>query len=332
MSYFKFSRFISFLFIPIFLFKDLPAIAHFSDIKEDNWTYQYVNKLKDKDIVKGFPGNKYKPNEYLTRSQFAVVLTKAFSLKEKQSDKKFIDDGEIPPWAHSYVYAAVNEGLISGDNENKFNPNKEIKRIELINILTLAAKVDLLDLTKVEAVLNIFSDRDKIPPWASRNVASAVAENLIILECNTNHLNPQDNTKRGEAAVLIYLVLEKIGKVKNISIPPGAKIVSSNIKKIRQPNLITRQPNLITIVIIILLLISFQLYILYRYDIYLIEDFIEILLDKKIESKFNLFHSFKSFIILMMILVFLLFISTQDLKRPISLQTKDLEQFIDELW
>ena len=245
MIYFRLLYIIIFLFVPGLLFKAFPAIASFSDTRNTNWSNQYINELANKNIVKGFPDNTYKPDEDITRAEFAVILKKAFSLKEEDVNIKFSDDKEIPEWAYSSIYAVVNQYLILGDSENKFNPNDKIKRIELINILTLATGVDLLaSETEVEPVLNIFRDKDQIPIWGRRNAASAVNENLIILHSNVNYLRPTDNAKRGEVAALTYLALEKLGKVKNLAIPDNTKIPGINK---------TKNPKIIIIIIIIIL-------------------------------------------------------------------------------
>lgn len=53
-----------------------PSTNSFSDVKSDYWAYSSIETIKNKGIVDGYGNGEYKPNQVITRAQFAKNLYK----------------------------------------------------------------------------------------------------------------------------------------------------------------------------------------------------------------------------------------------------------------
>lgn len=85
-----------------------------------------------------------------TRQQVAVYLGKAMNPNAQASTTSsltFIDREIIDATAMPYVQLLVSKGIISGDNNNRFNPRNSIKRVEMATICSKA--YDVLDAADV---------------------------------------------------------------------------------------------------------------------------------------------------------------------------------------
>lgn len=56
--------------------------------------------------------------------------------------EKFVDDGDIPEWAKSDVYALVKRGILRGYDDNTFRPNLTITRAEFATVLCKALELE----------------------------------------------------------------------------------------------------------------------------------------------------------------------------------------------
>lgn len=72
----------------------LPQWPPFRDIPRDRWSYQAVSYLYAWQIVSGFEDGTFRPENYLTRGELAVMLRKMFSLWPDQS--RFRDRNPFP--------------------------------------------------------------------------------------------------------------------------------------------------------------------------------------------------------------------------------------------
>ena len=50
----------------------------FSDVPSGHWACKYIKRLSELDITQGCGGNKYCPNDFVTRAQMAAFLARAF--------------------------------------------------------------------------------------------------------------------------------------------------------------------------------------------------------------------------------------------------------------
>ncbi|WP_141502547.1 NEAT domain-containing protein [Paenibacillus luteus] len=179
-----------------------PLATSFKDI-QGHWAEAAITKALSLGIVAGYEDGKFRPNGVITRSEFAVLISRALKLPASNTASTFNDGNLIPTWAKSHVESAVAAGLVGGYDDQTFRGSKQITRSELAVIIVRAAKLE----TKEDAALS-FADASAVPAWAKKEVAAAVAAGFIQGKGN-NTFDPNANATRAEALTLVMKLLEQ---------------------------------------------------------------------------------------------------------------------------
>lgn len=113
--------------------------ASFKDVSSDNTLSTEIDYLVERGIIKGYPNGTFKPNEYVTRAQVAVMITRALALKTTNVKNPKYQD---VPTSHIYykeIAATQNAGIF--DAAKKFNPNGTLTRADMAIVLQRAFKL-----------------------------------------------------------------------------------------------------------------------------------------------------------------------------------------------
>ena len=173
------------------------SAANLTDI-QGHWAQTTIQKLADAGVVAGNPDGTFKPNNSISRAEFASMVVKAFKLEAKPG-KIFSDTTNH--WAKDSIATANANGVVSGYGD-KFGPNDPITREQMAIMIVKAAK-----LAPAAAELT-FADAAKISTWAKNDVVTAFANKLI---AGSNGLfNPQSNATRAEAATVVSAGLKPV--------------------------------------------------------------------------------------------------------------------------
>lgn len=178
------------------LVKEKAPEAELTDIS-GHWAENNIKSLVALGAVNGYPDGTFKPDNHITRSEFTVILVKAFEL-EPRSGKVFADT--INHWAKDSITTAASYGIVNGYDENTFGPDDTITREQMAVMIVKAAK-----LTPVPGDLS-FADGHTISDWARESMAAAV-QNGIITGYPDNTVRPQGNATRAEAVTVIMNAL-----------------------------------------------------------------------------------------------------------------------------
>ncbi len=170
----------------------------FEDVK-DHWSKEFVESMAAKNVINGYEDKTFKPENKVTRGEFAKLLVETLELDKVDSTVKFADAKDH--WAKAYIQTAYEAGLITGYDENTFAPNEKITRAQMATMLGRAIESDK------KADLSEFNDSTFIPAWAKEAAAKAVGEELI--KGDNSSFRPNDNTTRGEATTVIYRLFNR---------------------------------------------------------------------------------------------------------------------------
>lgn len=177
----------------------------FSDIG-GHWAHDIIESMADSGIINGFEEDGavlFKPDENITRIQFAAIICKALGADVSAyggAELDFTDANEIQPWALDYVKTAVSLGYMNGRSDDDgasayFAPEAGIKRAEMFAVIARAADCG-------EAGELTCADKDEIPGWAVESFEKLTASGLISgFEDNT--VRPEALTTRAEAAAIV---------------------------------------------------------------------------------------------------------------------------------
>lgn len=104
----------------------------FVDINGDEWYAQSIAYMVNKGYVLGYPDGNFRPNDAITRAEFAVMASRFDNLAEN-SDASF-SDIEHGYWAASYIGSAVTKGWVTGYPDGTFRPENDITRAEVVTV------------------------------------------------------------------------------------------------------------------------------------------------------------------------------------------------------
>ena len=123
---------------------DTPSImlaSSFSDITSDRWSSLAIESVARANIISGYGDSTYRPEQYMSRQEFAVVADKFLHYQGYRTEDPpaldaihFSDQKFIAPWAQSSVRELATFGFINYSTTGLFNPEKYITRAEAAEI------------------------------------------------------------------------------------------------------------------------------------------------------------------------------------------------------
>lgn len=135
------------------------------DFKDaDGWYNAAINDVVKAGYMKGYPDGSFKPDQPITRAEFAAILSHV--LKDTTAPNPFKDTAGH--WAKDAIDKAYAQGIIKGYGDNSFRPDALVSRAEAV---AMANRTFRLQKTVVE---NPFTD---ISPdhWAYNDILTAVS-------------------------------------------------------------------------------------------------------------------------------------------------------------
>ena len=189
----------------------------FSDVPKDSREYKILIIIATRGIISGYEDGTFRPENPVTRAEFASMLEKTFDAKKVAESLKF---GDIPAdyWAVGAIDEATQTGFLKGYPQQIFQPTQKIPRVQVL--VSLASGLGLVPKSDPEKTLqNAYADANQIPQWARAKVAAATEIGLVFDNNGTGQpLNPNLEATRGDIALLMYQALEIAGAVEKI--PP----------------------------------------------------------------------------------------------------------------
>lgn len=189
-----------------------PPIA-FNDVPADFWGRRFIDVLSSRRIIKGFPDYSFRPNQPVTRAEFAAILQQAFENNTAKSTLKFKDVNETF-WGTPAINQAISTGFLKGYPNQIFQPEQKISRVQVL--VALVSGMNLKTPASPEKILQIYKDVKDIPQYATAKIASATVNGLVVNYPDTEILAPNKEATRAEVAAMIYQALVKMGRLEAI--------------------------------------------------------------------------------------------------------------------
>ncbi len=178
----------------------------FGDLGSAAWAKKAVEVLASKGILKGITEKKYAPQAGITRADFLYFLMRILGL-EKKFDVNF-SDVSSDAYYYKEIGIARKLGITGGTGGNKFNPDTEITRQDMMVMTVRALKLlNKLEVQGEASDLDRFADRALIVGYAAESAAALVKNGLMI--GSGGKLNPLGNTTRAEAALFLYRIYNR---------------------------------------------------------------------------------------------------------------------------
>jgi hypothetical protein len=108
--------------------------AVFRDIDPKDKDYHYIKEALEKGIIEGVSQSEFRPRDPLTRAQAITIMIRVLGFQDKAPTPgyatSFSDDRSIKAWARDGIYVAREIGLVTGDNQNRINPDDVMTKAE----------------------------------------------------------------------------------------------------------------------------------------------------------------------------------------------------------
>jgi hypothetical protein len=202
--------------IPLLSANSAFAQTTFNDVPTGYWAQTFIQELASRDIIKGFPDGGFRPNEPVTRAQFAAMVSKAVNKAPVRGGVSFVDVASNY-WAASAIQTSYTTGFLSGYPGNVFEPNQNIPRVQVL--VSLANGLNYSVSQAPETILQTYADASGIPNYARNSVAAATENRLVVNYPNVQFLNPNQTATRAEVAAFIYQALVRSGQANAIASP-----------------------------------------------------------------------------------------------------------------
>lgn len=177
----------------------------FNDLANVLWAKEAILVLHARGIISGYGNGLFAPDNNIKREEFIKLVVNAYYNNKEAGEVNFADVAD-DAWYYNSVGIAVNQGIISGIDENNFGSGMNITRQDMAVILYRVAGGKFT----VKDTENKFADDGKISDYAKEAVY-ALRDSGIINGVSDSQFAPDKNATRAETAVMLYRFMNSFG-------------------------------------------------------------------------------------------------------------------------
>ncbi|MBW4443149.1 MAG: S-layer homology domain-containing protein [Plectolyngbya sp. WJT66-NPBG17] len=202
---------------PMVMVAPASAQATFSDVASDNWASPFIQELASRNIIAGFPDGTFRPNDPVTRAQFAAILLKAFPNAPRVNTP--INFADVPGnyWGLQAIQNAYATGFLAGFPGGTFRPNDNIPRAQAL--VSLSNGLKFAGTQPADSLLQSYTDASSIPDYARNSIAAATERRIVVNYPDVRFLNPNQTATRADVAAFVYQALVSTGQVAAVQSP-----------------------------------------------------------------------------------------------------------------
>ena len=180
--------------------------ANFVDV-QGHWARPFIEALAAENILSGYLDRTFRPDQPVTRAQFAAMIEQAFDENNVQLSQKF-DSEAADYWA--------SRDFTNGRSSNRqLRLSDQLSKVQVL--VALANGLRLYPSGSVANTLNFYTDASKIPEYARDSVAAATQKGIVVNYPDVADLEPSKAVTRADVAAFIYQALVNEGVLAPIS-------------------------------------------------------------------------------------------------------------------
>lgn len=176
-------------------------VLPFVDVKDKDWFADAVRFVYENGLMVGTGGNKFSPSMNTTRGMLVTILYRYDGSPDVTGNNPFLDVKDDAYYAKAVTWAHKN-GIVAGIGSNRFAPESNITREQIVTILYRYAQYKDMDVSKLSD-LSKYADANKVSDYALEAMKWACA-NGIVHGTGDNHLSPRSEATRAQIAQLMY--------------------------------------------------------------------------------------------------------------------------------
>jgi hypothetical protein len=223
--------------------------ANFSDVN-NHWALPFIEALADQKIISGYSDGSFKPDQAVTRAEFAALVQAAFpNNRETRPQGYTFRDVSTKHWAYNKIQKAYKTGFMSGVTATNFAPDTKIPRVQAL--VTLTSGLNINPQGSTTTLLRAYRDAVDIPQYARDKIAAATEKRLVVNYPVIDTLRPNQITTRGEVAAFLYQAMVNKGEVPALDVSTnvnryivgattGGSTQSANLKVTKGQTIVVR--------------------------------------------------------------------------------------------
>ncbi len=223
-------RILQILLVLLFgMFMTTPAFAY-PDVDSTYWAAKQIEELTEKGVIVGYPDGTFKPDENVSRAEFASMAIKALG-QEHTTVAQPVTFTDIEPsfWAYDAIQKALYFDLISCPPLGEpFRPDDTVTRAESISVAVNALTTEQISNLKAKEVLSKrFTDVNEVPEWFLIPAGKAEILNMLVTIPSEDKAKVEANrpATRAEVTAILYNMMEQA------KLNPNAKLAEAMRKK-----------------------------------------------------------------------------------------------------
>jgi len=158
----------------------------FSDVARGAWYFDYLAIAYRYGLIVGFPDGTFRPNQPVTRQEFAVLLARTGNIIQGGT-LPYTDAANVCDWARDYVYTVLRRDLMHGDAAGTFRPQNSISRAEAAAAMCRILGRGDTTARSIEGVRDqvyIFQDASNVNAWHFYYVIEATNSHWFTMDGN----------------------------------------------------------------------------------------------------------------------------------------------------
>ncbi|WP_161601495.1 S-layer homology domain-containing protein [Paenibacillus luteus] len=116
---------------------DLSATANDNKLADvsGHWAESSINALIESGVISGYEDGSFKPNKEISRAEIISIISKIINLADVKDDAASAFNDIDLAWNKDQIQKAASAGIISGQGNGQFSPNKPSSRAEALTII-----------------------------------------------------------------------------------------------------------------------------------------------------------------------------------------------------
>lgn len=179
----------------------------FPDVPMNYWAAENVRFVYENGIMTGDAEGSFRPDDSITREEWAKVVLSAFAIDTGDGECDF-EDVDKSEWYYSFVAKAYMLGIVNGYDENRFGTGQTLTREDAVAMMYRMTRL-ARDIRAIQPADLTFTDAADISDYALEAVRMFVSAG-VINGYESGEFIPQGNITRAEAAKIICSLLNEL--------------------------------------------------------------------------------------------------------------------------
>lgn len=183
-----------------------------------------VQRVVTAKLMTNYSDGNFYPERLMSRAELATIMVKTFGLDKRNLPAEDVKVVDVPTshWAYKDIQTVLKTGIMKGYRNNLFFPNQRVTRAEGLAIFAQAYGVFQFSDSTVNEILAQYSDKEAIPTWAKKAIATVVAEGFV--NKTQRKLSPLEPMTRGDMAYVLSQYLERQQPQPDTPVVPGGSV------------------------------------------------------------------------------------------------------------